>query len=296
MNGQMRKHYTYYRCQIHQENHGHLPWYADHPANILVREDLLLPPVARFFTERVFGANRKILLAGTLLSSGGLDPELEARRLAIQADIIELRRRQTNLVRELESFTATGDPDIDDAWRSGIQTRFAATIVEQRTKSCLLADLTRQQTTNTRPDLDLIDALPVSQIDITGLPEHQQRHLYDAFHLEVRYHAATDGAILRITIDADTAPALARIVSDTLSLPTPRPSPETAEPAAGAQAPAAGGVVCHVRSAPGGIRTHTEWILSPSTLPLVYRGSDPHQPTHYAKGRGTRRPGVGQDV
>src|SRR5204862_4532616 len=63
-----------------------------------------------------------------------------------------------------------------------------------------------------------------------------------------------------------------RYAALTLNLPTPRRSPKTAEPAAGAQAPTASGIVCDVCGAPGGIRTHTEWILSPSTLPLVYRG------------------------
>src|SRR5205823_4632223 len=42
---------------------------------------------------------------------------------------------------------------------------------------------------------------------------------------------------------------------------------------AGPTRSAGGASVASLFSAPGGIRTHTEWILSPSTLPLVYRGA-----------------------
>jgi hypothetical protein len=146
---------------------------------------------------------------------------------------------------------AGDDPEVDDAWRGGIQTRFAANITEQRAKTKLLAEITREQQDNAPPDLNLLDAVPLTNIDITLLPEDTQRRLYDSFHLEVRYHAPRREAILRITIDAETAPSLTHIVNTALNVPTPRRSPETAKPAAGAEAPAAGGVVCDVLSAPG---------------------------------------------
>ena len=51
-----------------------------------------------------------------------------------------------------------------------------------------------------------------------------------------------------------------------------------------------------LRCAPGGIRTHTVWILSPSTLPLVYRGAGRLQRTHYAVACGGRTRHVESDV
>ena len=216
---------------------------------------MLLDPVARFFTQRVFGPNRKILLADTLPTPASANPELQARRIAIQAEITELQRRQTNLMGELETLAPTGDPEVDAAWRAGIQTRFAANIAEQRTKTKLLTQISREQQDTTPPDPDLLDAVPHSDIDITLLPEDTQRRLYDTFHLEVRYNTPRREAILRITIDAETAPALAQAVNTALNIPAPRPSPETAKPAAGADAPAAGKAVCDVLSAPGRIRT-----------------------------------------
>jgi site-specific DNA recombinase len=226
MYGSTRKTYTYYRCEINERNHAHQPWYPTHPANILVRGDVLLPPVARFFTQRVFGPNRKLLLTDTQPTPHA-DPELEARRAAVQADLADLQRRQTNLLRELENLQPTGDADLDHAWRSGIQTRFAANVAEQRTKNSLLAELTRQQEDAAPPDLELFDAIPAAAIDITRLPEDKQRRLYDAFHLEVRYHAPRNEVTLRVTIDAETAPALAHTVGTALEIPQPRTAPKT---------------------------------------------------------------------
>jgi hypothetical protein len=53
----------------------------------------------------------------------------------------------------------------------------AASLAEQRARTRLLAEITRQQQEAMPPDIDLIDLLPMAAIDITGLPEEQQRHL-----------------------------------------------------------------------------------------------------------------------
>jgi hypothetical protein len=90
------------------------------------------------------------------------------------------------------------------------------------------------------------------------LPEDSQRRLYDAFHLELRYNALCGEAIIRISIDAETAPALTQAVNAVLSTTTPGQTPETAKTAVGAGAPTAGKAVCDVLSAPGGGSTGRE--------------------------------------
>jgi len=202
-----------------EKNHAHRPWYSQHPPHVIVREDLLLPPVARFFKNRIFGSTRKILLEDST-PAGPVDPQLDARRAAVQAELADLQRRQNNLMQELERFTPSGDPDLDDAWRGSIQARFAANAAEQRTKNRLLTDLTREQQQTAPPDISLIDALPLGAIDITLLPEEQQRRLYDAFHLEVRYDLPEHAVILRATIDAETAPALLDTIDSQTRPPT----------------------------------------------------------------------------
>jgi site-specific DNA recombinase len=101
---------------------------------------------------------------------------------------------------ELDSYEPTGDPDVDTAWRSGLQSRFAALVEERRANTRRLGDLGRPSKA-TPGDAGLLDALPLSAIDVTRLPEEQQREIYDAFHLEVRYHTRGNEVFLRITID-----------------------------------------------------------------------------------------------
>jgi hypothetical protein len=75
------------------------------------------------------------------------------------------------------------------------------------------------------------------------------RHLYDAFHLEVRYDLPSDSVILRVTIEAETAPALANAVNGVVK---EQPAPETQKPGVGAdQATTPGEVGWDVLSAPG---------------------------------------------
>jgi hypothetical protein len=221
--GGTKKTVTYYHCRKHENNHGHLPWYDQHPPHVLVREDLLLPPVAQFFKKRIFGTARKTLLEDTLPEHRA-DEELEARRRAVQAELADLQRRQDNLMRELERFTSSGDPDFDDSWRNGLQARFAANAVDQRAKNHLLAELTQQQQDSAPPDISLIDALPLKAIDITLLPEQQQRRLYDAFHLELHYDLPQHALILRVTIDAETAPALLGTIDNETDPPVTAPA------------------------------------------------------------------------
>jgi hypothetical protein len=227
---------TYYHCKKSEKNHAHRPWYSQHPPHVIVREDLLLPPVARFFKNRIFGPSRKILLEDTI-PGGRVDPQLDARRVAVQAELADLQRRQNNLMQELERFNPSGDPDFDDAWRNSIQARFAANAAEQRAKNRLIADLTREQQETAPPDTGLIDALPLTAVDITLLPEEQQRRLYDAFHLEVRYDLPTHAVVLRVTIDAETAPALLDTI-DGHTTPTTTPTIAAAQAPPSAHEPA----------------------------------------------------------
>jgi site-specific DNA recombinase len=133
MSGQMRKHYTYYRCGINAGHHGHQPWYDTHPRNVLIREDTLLEPVARFFSERIFGPHRKLLLADSLPANP--HHELDAQQARLQAEITDLRRRRDMLMRELESYQPLPDPEIEAAWRDGLRNQFAAAMTAERAKT-----------------------------------------------------------------------------------------------------------------------------------------------------------------
>jgi hypothetical protein len=140
------------------------------------------------------------------------DPAVATGKAALIAEIAELQQNRENLIKELANLKPTGDPGVDGAWRAGIRTRFAAIIAEQRTKKQLLAEIVREEQMAAPVDIDVLDVLPEEEIDLIRLPEDQQRRIYDAFHLDMRYNAITREVSIRVTITGDTAPALAATV------------------------------------------------------------------------------------
>ena len=202
---------TYYRCSPDPQHHGHLPWFATHPAHVVVREDEITAPLRRFFEQRVFGDGRDLLLARAI-DEPTTDDGSAVRAAALTAEIDRLQQRQDNLVRELESFEPSGDDDFDQAWRSGIQARFRAILTEQRQKREQLADLAQQSKTRPAVDLSLLDEIPQTHIDLARLPEDRQRRVYDAFHLELAFNDLTSELDIRIMITGDTVAELAATV------------------------------------------------------------------------------------
>ena len=185
-------------------------------------------------------------------------------------------------MRELENYQPLPDAETEAAWRDGLRNQFAATMTAERAKTQQLSQLSQQRNQHhQQPDIDLLETVPVGVADLTRLPEDHQRRLFDAFHLEVRYNALAGEIILRASVHADTAPALAAVIDQVIN-PSPPGQPHRRtgnsrthqERSAGeADAFPASNDGCHAQSAPGGIRTHTVWILSPSALPLAYRGA-----------------------
>jgi hypothetical protein len=113
------------------------------------------------------------------------------------------------LIKELEHLHPSGDPDVDQAWRHGIQTRFAATVAEQRQHQQLLAELDRDRQRTAPVNIGVLDLVPQQNIDLRRLPEDQQRRLYDAFHLELRYNSVRKELVIRVTVTAEIASAVA---------------------------------------------------------------------------------------
>ena len=66
----------------------------------------------------------------------------------------------------------------------------------------------------------------MTDTDICRLPAAQQRRLFDAFHLELRYNDLTGELDLRVTITEDTATELGTTVRALLENPTTRIRPD----------------------------------------------------------------------
>jgi 2-polyprenyl-6-methoxyphenol hydroxylase-like FAD-dependent oxidoreductase len=166
------------------------------------------------------------------------------------AALKDLKHRQENLIKKLEQLQPTGYPAVDQAWRSGIQSRFAATVTEEHQKRQLLSELARGDQPTTSTNTEVLDRLRQGDIDVRRLPEDHQRALYDAFHLELRYNSVHQQFTIRVTVTGDAASAIAPTVGVAV---TEGKRPQRSGP--GADAPGPGPTVRDVLCAPPGTRT-----------------------------------------
>jgi hypothetical protein len=238
----------YYACITNPEHHQEQPWYPRHPKSITVREDHILPLLGRFFGERVLGPQRGLYLNHRQQHTDA-DRGAVAQRATLRKQLDQLGRAQTNLMKQLEHYEPTGDDDIDTQWRASLQRRFAEIAAERRATSGRLAALDKQEHHQGTGDPALLDLLPQGAVVLTLLSEEEQRELYDAFHLRVRYDRTEHQVTLRVTINAETVGALSRRIqaADKADQQTKIQNNETAPvvgmPATGARS--------HVVSAPG---------------------------------------------
>src|SRR4051812_5548439 len=70
-----------------------------------------------------------------------------------------------------------------------------------------------------RPTRHCWKQYPTTNLAVSRLPDGQQRRLFDAFHLELRYDDRTSELDLRVTITGDTAAVLSATVQGILDSP-----------------------------------------------------------------------------
>jgi hypothetical protein len=89
-----------------------------------------------------------------------------------------------------------------------LQRRFAEIAAQRRSVTARLAGLDRDDADEGGGNAALLDLLEQGAIDLTLLSEEEQRELYDAFHLQVRYDRTKQDVTLRATIYAEAVGAL----------------------------------------------------------------------------------------
>jgi site-specific DNA recombinase len=159
MFGKTRRQHAYYACQPDPHHHdGRARWYADHPASLWVREGTLLDLVHSFFAERLRGPGRRDLLRAQLAAraDGEAGDARNARQGQLRKRISDLERRKKNLISKLEDYDDTGEAEIVQEFRQGIQRRFVELAAEQRAST---EELTQAEATTPAPignDPDLL--------------------------------------------------------------------------------------------------------------------------------------------
>ena len=177
---------------------------AGHPAVFRVRQDHLFGGLSRFLADNVFGPYRHALLdASQAALAQAAAAEHAAQVKALRRAIADTEAKSSRLIRTLE----TAD-DLDTDFISGIKQRRAELRAQREDLERQIARA-QEQTQDTRNPA-LLDHLPVTAVDLDGMPDDQSRRLFEALRLEIRYDPATRMADCSVTLSGDTIDAVSR--------------------------------------------------------------------------------------
>ena len=212
--------YIYYDCPHNSKNPRHTAKAPDHPRSVRVREDDLLIVVREFFATRVFGPDRKAMLAERLPATAAEDT---ARR---EQETIRLHKRLKKIdaaenahAREIENLATLpqGSAAIT-ALRGRIIARFTELETERAEINDRLTALDRA--TGQRDEPALLDKLPILGDILADAPPSAQARLFSAVGLELIYNKQDHQVTIYATITPSTPHALAAIIAGS-EPPTP---------------------------------------------------------------------------
>jgi site-specific DNA recombinase len=220
--------HTYYGCTHNVANPRHAAARPDHPASVLVREDLMQACVAQFFDQRIFGPDRRQLLAAAM-PDHATDA---AQRRDTETSKLRQRIRQIDAAenahaREIEHLATqpAGAPAIT-ALRTRILDRFAELEDERARINTTLIKLASETPAPTDPAL--LDQIPHLAGILADAPARLQQDLYRAFQVQILYNPDGDQVTCHATITPTTPLTVAAILADS---EPPQPSAASTPPA-----------------------------------------------------------------
>jgi DNA invertase Pin-like site-specific DNA recombinase len=208
MFGTHRHNAAYYLCWPRNNNRGRPDKYAGHAKAVYIREDAVLDAISRFFADRVFGNDRRTILATDI---AGIDDratrERQTERERLQRALADIARRQNSLLRQAQD----GDPD--DPFTKALRGSYNELDAEKTAALAAIAQLVAaDEAEPSRPgtaDIALLDALPYLTLNLAGAPEPLLRRLFEITRLSVRLHDDTDHVTIGIRLPADQLPDIA---------------------------------------------------------------------------------------
>ena len=131
---------TYYRCPHEPGLPRHYAAYPGH-RTVALREETMMTALARFFTERVFGADRAAVLTTQLpASAAGHAERRDKQAAAIRRKLARIDTAEAALITELETPADPSDPAAQ-ALRQRIRARFTELYGQRTTLDTELAAL-----------------------------------------------------------------------------------------------------------------------------------------------------------
>jgi hypothetical protein len=205
---------TYYICPHDPANPAHAAHAPDHPITVSVREDALMERARRFFDLRIFGPDRKALLAEQLPAS--------AAEQAAQRD-----KQAARLAKRLRQIDATEDAHIREVQAlagldptspavAAMRSRHLARFTELEAEK---DDINRKLTTLAKQASDhggnpaLLDTLPMLGDILPRLPARIRQKLLDAFDVHAMYNKPMHQVTFWATITPSTTATLRAIIA-----------------------------------------------------------------------------------
>lgn len=220
-----------------------------------MREDGLLTAINAFFADRVFGPERRALLAAEM---GDADRRAEQSHRdaeeALRHGVADVERRLERLMRTLED-----NDDPDGLVFNRVRQRLGELEASQAKLAALAALEAEPPTSSGDPWLSMPSVLAV---DLLDAPHDHLRALFEAFRLVVRYDRRAHHATIQVTIVEDAMDHLSAA-----ALPVAADTDHRREPG---KHPVAS--VSLLGSAPGRNRTCDTRFRKPVLYPLSYGG------------------------
>ncbi|WP_243793791.1 recombinase family protein [Saccharopolyspora gloriosae] len=214
MVGTPRHNRPYYVCWPRNNNRGRPDKYEGHPKALYLREDALIEAITQFFSDRVFGDQRRELMAADLEDvDDHAERERKDERERLESRLADVVRRQKSILQQAQD----GDPD--DPFAKGLRNSYNE--LEANRNSILNAMSELDATEASEPakpsldDLALLDALPYLRVNLARAPEEHLRQLFEITQLTVRLHGDSDEVTISITLPSDTLDDIANTAEKT---------------------------------------------------------------------------------
>jgi site-specific DNA recombinase len=131
---------------------------------------------------------------------------------ALRRSIAETETKSKRLVGSLEVAH-----DVDKSFIRDINGRRAELRSQRAEMERQLAEVENE--VQRTPNLDLVDYLPVTSVDLAALPEELFRRLFEALRLEIHNDHSARTATCRVTLLGDTIEAVARTSHEAVVVP-----------------------------------------------------------------------------
>lgn len=181
--------------------------------SFVVREDALVVKLNEFLSEHVFGTYRRALLDDRIRDLGE-----EARRqreqhlTTLRRELGEIELKSKRALRSLELFDEPDQDLIRDINERRAQLRQQTAQLEEELAAA-------EEKVQQAPNPDLLDALPMGEVEVENLPEDVARRLFEALRLELRYDKTTNRLTCRAWLTGPTMPAAQKAADDAVVLP-----------------------------------------------------------------------------